>query len=147
MANNLMVPNNGLLSCKFTIPANQNLGDYRLRIRLHSFESNSEIDPCEKYTYGEAEDYFVSLVEPMSVNDYSFNNFNIYPNPVQNQLNLKSDQIISEVILYNLLGQQLIKVSPKSQQTQLDVSSLSAGTYILKAVVNGNEKSFKIVKF
>lgn len=140
-------PSNGLASYEFTVPANQDLGDYRLRIRLHSFESNSEIDPCEKYTYGEAEDYFVSVVEPMSVNDYSFNNFNIYPNPVQNQLNLKSDQIISEVILYNLLGQQLIKISPKSQQTQLDVSSLSAGTYILKAVVNGNEKSFKIVKF
>lgn len=140
------LPSSGMLSFEFTIPMDQDLDEYRLRIRLHSYESNPEIDPCAKYTYGEAEDYMVKVIEPLSTNDSSFSNFSFYPNPAQDYLNLRSASTIDQVIIYNLLGQQLHMAKPEARQAQIDLQSLATGSYIMKVIINGNEKSFKILK-
>lgn len=54
--------------------------------------------------------------------------FTIYPNPVNNLLNIKSTSIIKSAVIYNLLGKQILKTSDDS----IDVSKLNSGIYILK---------------
>ena len=53
---------NGVASIVFTVPASLPLGDYRLRIR--EADQSGVMDPCLGYSYGETEDYTISVVNP-----------------------------------------------------------------------------------
>ena len=57
----------------------------------------------------------------------------IYPNPVSNGLiNIKSDDILERVMIYNLMGQELGSFEPFSKNHIVDASMLRAGVYFLK---------------
>jgi hypothetical protein len=69
----------------------------------------------------------------------------IFPNPVQNILTLKTPEIIKEVSIIDLLGQEVN--TNQLSTNSLDVSNLSEGIYIIK-VTSENDKTFstKFVK-
>lgn len=137
--------NGTLTNLPLNIPAGAPQGVFRMRVFMHYWELPT--NPCEPAApWGMVRDYSVNVVESLAVVDHSLANFSFYPNPAQDQLNLQANDIINEVVLYNLLGQQLLKAKPESRQTQIDVQALSVGSYIMKVVVAGNTKSFKIVK-
>src|SRR5690606_26256760 len=48
----------------YTIPAGTPLGDYRMRVRSRYY--TSAVSPCGSVTYGETEDYTISVVEAPS---------------------------------------------------------------------------------
>ena len=48
----------------FTIPANQALGTYRLRVRCSFATAGNQIDPCQNLTFGETEDYILTVSPP-----------------------------------------------------------------------------------
>ncbi|RYY72066.1 MAG: T9SS type A sorting domain-containing protein [Chitinophagaceae bacterium] len=78
----------------------------------------------------------------------TFNNskFAYYPNPVKNILNLSYEQNITNVAVYNLLGQEIITKNFDTNQTQIDMSSLATGTYIVKVTADKVNKTFKVIK-
>lgn len=82
----------------------------------------------------------------MSVNDPAFGSFSHYPNPVKNELNLSSAKNISDVAVFNILGQQVVTKAINANQTKIDMSNLSAGTYIVKVTSENLTKTFKVVK-
>jgi|GEM_PF-1106489 len=63
----------------------------------------------------------------------------LFPNPVQNILNIQTQEIIKEVSIYNLLGEKVI-VNEISNHA-IDVSNLAVGMYIIK-VTGENDKTF-----
>lgn len=78
----------------------------------------------------------------------SFDNagFSYYPNPVKNMLNLSYTQDISDVAVYNLLGQQVIAKAINANQSQIDMSQLASGTYMVKVTADNQVKTIKVVK-
>ena len=72
------------------------------------------------------------------------NGLSYYPNPVQDQLTINYSQDISSVTVFNLVGQKVMTASPNTSNVVLDMSKLSAGTYMIQ--VNANETS-KMIKF
>ncbi|MDR6969142.1 hypothetical protein J2X31_003169 [Flavobacterium arsenatis] len=78
----------------------------------------------------------------------SFDNskFAYYPNPVKNILNLSYEQNITDVAVYNLLGQEIITKKFNANQTQIDMSGLASGTYLVKVTANNTNKTFKVIK-
>jgi hypothetical protein len=50
------------------------------------------------------------------------------------------------VVIYNLLGQQVVSVKPNATQTQVDLSGLTAGTYMVKVTSDEVTKTVKVVK-
>lgn len=78
----------------------------------------------------------------------TFNNskFAYYPNPVKNILNLSYEQNITDVSVYNLLSQEMITKKFNTNQTQVDMSGLASGTYIIKVTANNTNKTFKVIK-
>ena len=74
----------------------------------------------------------------LGVNDFSKSNVIIYPNPSKNVLNISSDLQIENVTIYNTLGQNVFGKPLNTNQSSIDVSSLSNGVYILTAQI-GNE--------
>jgi hypothetical protein len=73
-------------------------------------------------------------------------NFTFYPNPVKNVLNLSYNKEISNVEVYNLLGQKVSTDSVNANNAQIDMSDLSNGTYIVKVTSDNHVKTIKVVK-
>jgi hypothetical protein len=65
---------------------------------------------------------------------------NVYPNPAKEVLNvdigLKFDDL--EVVIFDMLGNQIINEHLRNQHTSLNIQNLSSGVYFVK-VMNGNE--------
>ena len=72
------------------------------------------------------------------------NKVSIYPNPVQNVLNIDSDNPIISVSILNPTG-SLVKRFENGEQS-FDVSDLSAGIYIIKVETKKGISSSKILK-
>ena len=66
----------------------------------------------------------------------------VYPNPMNNVLNIQLGDNQSDVIVYNSLGQIVKRIDMASGDVQIDVEGLNAGIYFVK--VNGNIK--KVIK-
>ena len=78
----------------------------------------------------------------------TFNNasFVAYPNPVVDVLNLSYTQNIDKVQVINLLGQEVIAKSINATQSQIDMSNLPIGTYLVKVTANDEVKTIKVIK-
>ena len=67
----------------------------------------------------------------------------LYPNPVTNNLNIKTNKVVSSINIYSLTGAKVMTIAPLNNT--IDVSSLSVGIYILK--VEFGDTSESAVKF
>lgn len=79
-------------------------------------------------------------------NSFDNNGFKAYPNPVKDILNLSYTQNISNVEVFNMLGQQVIAKSVNATQDQIDMSNLAVGTYLIKVTADNQVKTIKVVK-
>lgn len=83
----------------------------------------------------------------LSLSDFEQTAFKVFPNPVQNILNVQNNQTnIQEVQLFDITGRLLRSVQPESNITNVDFSSLSNGIYLLKVTSEGKTITRKIVK-
>lgn len=81
---------------------------------------------------------------PLGIEENTTNLFSLYPNPTNGLLNIKSNTSISEVSIYNNLGQLLIASEEKNQ---VDVSVFSEGIYFVKIKdENGRIETKKVMK-
>lgn len=73
-------------------------------------------------------------------------NFSAYPNPVKDVLNVSYSTEISSIRVINMIGQEVISKNINATSTQVDMSQLSAGTYIVNVTVGDKVKTLKVVK-
>ena len=81
-----------------------------------------------------------------STSGFNSNNFTYYPNPVKDILNLSYTQNISNVAVFNLLGQQIATKVVNTNQSKVDMSNLAAGTYLVKVTADNQVKTIKVIK-
>lgn len=72
--------------------------------------------------------------------------FRFYPNPVKDVLHLSNAEVISQVAVFNVLGQNVLNASVNSTTTTLDFTALPTGTYLVKIVSANRVKTIKIIK-
>ena len=63
-----------------------------------------------------------------------------------NRLRIQSLMPIDELVIYNLLGVPQIRVSVRDQFTEIDMSALVSGVYLVKATSQKAQTTFKVVK-
>lgn len=73
---------------------------------------------------------------PTDIEELGFTQVYVFPNPVVNTLNIQGVDETTPLEVYNLTGKSLLK----DKGTELDVTSLSQGTYILR--INNNYVKF-----
>ena len=61
----------------------------------------------------------------------SANAIRMFPNPTQGQVELNSDLRMESITVYNLLGKQVMSLSPKADHARLSLENLPAGIYTL----------------
>ena len=91
------------------------------------------------------EGFLVVKSSLLSTENNSISNFNIYPNPTSNYIEINAkQQPISDIKIYDLSGKLLISNSYKSIfNVNVDISNFSKGIYILKL---NNQFVSKIIK-
>lgn len=87
---------------------------------------------------------------PLSIAENDFNNFKVFPNPVQDQLNMFWSNVSFpddiNLHIYNLSGKRIFEQSFDQKPSVLNVSFLSSGVYMLK-ITSGKKSSVRrIVK-
>lgn len=82
----------------------------------------------------------------LEVSENALEGFSFYPNPASSTLSLKAANNIDAVSLYNLLGQKVIDMKVDATTSEINVSGLSAGTYIMKVDVDGQIGTYKVLK-
>lgn len=89
----------------------------------------------------------LSAYDPSLANDtFTGENFMAYPNPVKDVLNLSYSQNIEKVQVLNLLGQEVLTKSINASQSQIDMSNLAQGTYLVKVTSEDQVKTIKVIK-
>ncbi|WP_296386811.1 T9SS type A sorting domain-containing protein [Winogradskyella sp.] len=94
--------------------------------------------------------------EPFSISAYSATlgldtvdneaAFTYYPNPVKNTLTLNAQNTIENVTMYNMLGQEVLRATPNTVDSDLDMSNLQVGTYFVKVTIANITKTIRVIK-
>jgi len=88
----------------------------------------------------------VKDMDYLAVSDITKNEVNVFPNPTSDFINIKSNEIIKSIKLYDIKG-SLIKSENSSDKTlKLDVSSLPKGNYIISTETESGIETKKIIK-
>lgn len=89
----------------------------------------------------------IDLVQkgPVSSTDFFIENFNLYPNPVNNVLNIasKNGLNVNEVRITDLSGKV---VKTQKDVSSINVSDLATGTYIIDVTTNEGRATSKFIK-
>jgi len=114
---------------------------------------NNEISGIVKNITANSSDLVFGIVMRLALkNIQGVNQINavttrLYPNPVQNELNIKSEEEISEVIIRNLVGQTMKTVLVNGLEKSINLSDVASGNYFITVkLANGQLSTQKIVK-
>ena len=81
-----------------------------------------------------------------AVSENTVKGLEMFPNPVNDVLNINATNNIDQVQVINLLGQELININANATSVQVNLSQLSAGNYLVKVVAGNNVSVQKIAK-
>ena len=131
------------------IPENAELGQHILRAKAN-WAGDVPIDPCIETTYGETEDYSVTIVEQgLGIIENSFpENPIIYPNPTEGNISVDLRQNYSNIIigLTDILGKQI----STQYYTEASIINLNItqdkGIYFMTVIAENKKVVFKLVK-
>ncbi len=88
---------------------------------------------------------WITVTTNVGIDDVDAMQVNIYPNPTSRVLNLQSAEGIGEVVVYNVLGQQMLRQQGNGGHMQLDLGALAAGNYTISITsANGQQTTRKI---
>lgn len=82
----------------------------------------------------------------LAVDDVNANKFSYYPNPTTGILNISAANKIENIEVYNTAGQKVLGFAPNTKESEINLSSLPKGLYLVKALVNGKVVTNKVIK-
>jgi len=98
-----------------------------------SFSNNASI--YFDYNFPIITNTATTTIESLGTLGFAFSDyFTLYPNPCKTVMNIKATDgvAITDVTIYNLLGQVVLAFTGLSETTSFDVSSLRSGNYFIK---------------
>jgi hypothetical protein len=103
------------------------------------------------YFYDVSANQLFSIVEgngTLSLHKNELDTIKLFPNPVKNILNIKTDSAIQYIVLFDTLGNEIKLQNTNNTNTSktLDLSNLQSGSYFLKITTEIEVENFKIIK-
>nr|WP_321233199.1 M14 family zinc carboxypeptidase [uncultured Psychroserpens sp.] len=86
------------------------------------------------------------LQDNLSVENLNRDDFDIYPNPVENNLHIETQIDNYSISVHTILGQVLFSSKNNSGNRSLDYSSYAKGIYLMTIDSSEGSKTFKILK-
>ncbi|WP_179349743.1 T9SS type A sorting domain-containing protein [Winogradskyella pacifica] len=89
----------------------------------------------------------ISTNQVLSTNSYENEAaFTYYPNPVKNTLSLNAQKTIEQVSMFNMLGQEVLRATPNTVDSDLDMSNLATGAYFVKVTIANVTETIRVIK-
>jgi len=95
---------------------------------------------------GQSGGFYLTDNNTNGIEDYQALSFEFFPNPATDIVNVKSQTNIDLITLTNLIGQQVMRVTPQTQDTRLQIGSLEQGVYLMTVKTDDKMTTVKIVK-
>lgn len=99
------------------------------------------------YNFPIATNIASTVFQSLGIGDFEKDNsVSIYPNPSNGIVNIKADNTIQSIALYDVQGRVLVTRLIKDVQSNLDISNYSGGVYFIKVFTDKGMKLEKIMK-
>lgn len=82
----------------------------------------------------------------LSTDENVFDGFSFFPNPVQNTINISTQTEVQKITLFNLVGQAILEQEVNATSSQIDISRLTSGVYLMQISVDGQIGTYKVIK-
>jgi hypothetical protein len=82
----------------------------------------------------------------LSIEEESLFKFTTYPNPAKDRVVLSAQEVIKEVVIYNVLGRKVKHTQVNNNKFEMNISDLSTGIYILRYSINDFVGTKKFIK-
>ena len=82
----------------------------------------------------------------LSIDDKIINDISMYPNPVKNSLVYFSTTQDLEIIIYDVLGKQVLIEKVNLNKDYIDVSNINKGIYLVKINSSQGTTTKKLIK-
>ena len=90
---------------------------------------------------------YFSSTNVLGTNDFELNDFSVSPNPTRDNWIVKTNnQIINSVVVFDILGKQVLKLTPNSSEVIIDATELNNGVYLTKITTSNGSKTVKLIK-
>ena len=105
-------------------------------------------DTSKTIPEGMSFDIIIAPIEILANDDIALESkFSMFPNPASKSTTITSNQEISTITVYNVLGQEISSFKGKGNNLQIDISTLTTGNYFVKVLAeNGNTETLKLIK-
>jgi flagellar motor switch/type III secretory pathway protein FliN len=136
---------NGLTSLSpldVTVPLDAVLGSTTMRVstKFNAYAipcDDNGADPTADVFDGEVEDYTVNVLSTLGVDDNSFENLSLYPNPTNGTLNIAFNTTKNVTVgLFDIRGRSVYsnsyEVSGSRFNQSIELGNLSSGIYVIK---------------
>ncbi len=124
-----------------------NLKPWQIKL-LSNIDYNKMIlanDQAEIYIYSNDKNIGVS-VENTPELLYNPNNTLIFPNPSSEKISLDLGGVeLADLVVYDILGNEIMSIPNYTNKSEIDISTLSKGTYLIKIQHGNNTKTVKVV--
>jgi len=80
------------------------------------------------------------------ISDQTIAGLKIYPNPVEDLLNIQSPDDMKEISVYNIAGQEVYHTAPGDVLVSIPAGEWASGTYIVKIITGDNTGVYHIMK-
>jgi hypothetical protein len=114
---------------------------YVLPVGTTTFYATQTVNGCQGYAT-----LAVTMSVALGTKGFDLAALVYYPNPVTEMFNISYKLDIESIEVYNITGQRILEVKPNMLQTQIDMSALPTGTYMMLVKADGASKVIKVVK-
>ncbi|WP_053977656.1 T9SS type A sorting domain-containing protein [Mangrovimonas xylaniphaga] len=89
----------------------------------------------------------VTYEAALSTPNYDLEQLSVFPNPATNVVTVKAGEQISDITIFNLLGQVVWNHKGNSLSEEINISTLAQGNYVLKtSTTTGKQATTKLIK-
>ncbi|WP_299227831.1 T9SS type A sorting domain-containing protein [uncultured Psychroserpens sp.] len=88
----------------------------------------------------------VDMPTVLSVEEFDASQLRVFPNPSSDSWYIESSTTINSVVLYDILGKQVVNLSTNSTEVKIDGSTLNPGMYFARIEGLNGSKTVKLIK-
>ena len=115
-----------------------------------AYTGGGNLGGIDFYSISTNNTYFIDDVSfisgALTVENTDVAELSVYPNPMTDVVNITSADVITNVVIYDMLGKQIQNVNTNDTKVTLNTDELPMGTYLLKVTAGDKEEMMKIVK-
>ena len=114
------------------------------------FDADTTVGAIDFFALDANNEYYIDNIlfvdGVLGTDDFSADVFSVFPNPVQDVLNIRSAATIDVVTIYDVLGKLVLETTPDSISPRIDMSGLNSGAYLVQVTIDGATKTVKVIK-